>query len=464
MKEKRKLQFGFIPHPSSLPLLAVFVAMVVASAARGQYGPVLAGTGAVNRSFGGVAVAAPLSSAGAMLWNPATLPGLKQSELEIGAELLFANTRLGSRVPAGALGAGTPPVPLAGAENSDRGVFALPTVGLAYHPEGSPFSFGLGIFAQAGFGLDYPGSTTDPLLTPPPPNGIGVGPIHSDYQVLQITPAVAYQLTDRLSVAAGPILDLATLLIDPAFFAAPDDANGDGFATFPTGSHTQTTWGGGFIVGTYYRADTWGLGASIKSPQWFDTFRFNSRDELGRPRDLRFGLDLPMILSVGASYTGWERWVLAADLRYLDFANANGFGDKGFTPEGAVGGAGWRNIFALALGAQYQMTDALSLRAGYTWNENPIPNSQTSFNLAVPTIIQNTLYAGASWQVTEDFALSLAYIHGFENSIQGPLVFPAGAVLGTSVRSSAAVNSAVLGATVKFGCSRRQAPEMTSEQ
>jgi long-chain fatty acid transport protein len=67
----------------SVPLcLAALVALTAAGSARAQYGAVLSGTGAVNRSFGGVATAAPLSAGGALYWNPATMPGLGRSELE----------------------------------------------------------------------------------------------------------------------------------------------------------------------------------------------------------------------------------------------------------------------------------------------------------------------------------------------------------------------------------------------
>src|SRR5262249_9568972 len=155
--------------------------------------------------------------------------------------------------------------------------------------------------------------------------------------------------------------------------------------------------------------------------QWFDTFRYNSKDELGRPRELKFDLDLPMIVSVGASYTGWEKWVIAADLRYLDFADVHGFGDQGFTPAGAVRGVGWRSIFTAAVGAQYRLTDSVPLRAGYSWGQNPIPNSQSFFNVASATIVEHAVYAGASWKLTDDFTLSVAYAHGFENSTTGPL-------------------------------------------
>jgi long-chain fatty acid transport protein len=435
----------------AVPFLAALAAAAAVDNARAQYGPVFAGTGAVNRSMAGVATAAPLSPGGALFWNPATIPGLERSELEAGAELVFPHTRLASGVGASALGPGVPPVTLAGSTDSDSGAFPLPTIALAYVPEGSPVSFGLGVFALAGFGVDYAGSATNPVLTAPPPNGIGFGPIFSEYEVLQITPAAAYRVTDRLSVAAGPVVNLAVLKVDPAFFAAPDDANGNGFATFPPGAHSQTTWGGGFIAGVYYQADGWGVGASVKSPQWFDTFRYNSRDELGRPRELKFNLDLPTIVSVGASYTGWEKWIIAADLRYLDFADAHGFGDQGFSPAGAVRGVGWRSIFAAAVGAQYRLTDWVSLRAGYSWGQNPIPNSQSFFNVASTTIVDHTVYAGASWKVTDDLTLSVAYAHGFENSITGPLTTPAGPVPATVVRNSAAADLVVFSGSVKFG-------------
>jgi long-chain fatty acid transport protein len=445
-------------------LLAVLSPTMAVNAARAQLGTILSGTGPINRSMGGAATAAPLSASGAMYWNPATITGLGRSELEASAELLFPSTQVDSRMMAGALGPGIPPIGLAGHTDSDAGAYPLPTIGLAYLPEGSPWSFGLGVFALAGFGVDYAGSTTNFPLTAPPPAGVGFGPVFSEFQVLQIHPAVAYQLTDRLSVAAGPTLNLAIAKVAPALFTTPDDANGDGFRTYPAATHSEATWGAGFAVGAYYKADTWAVGASFKSPQWFDTFRFDSADELGRPRRLEVNLDLPLIASVGAAYTGLERWVFAVDGRFLDYRGANFFGDSGISPEGAVRGLGWRSIFAVAAGAQFQLTDAVSLRAGYSWNQNPIPDSQSFINAVSPVIVEHTVFVGASWNVTEDFSLSFAYGHGFENSIEGPLLTPAGAVPGTSVKNSAAAEFVVFGASLSFGGPRRSGAVATNCQ
>src|ERR1700724_1691834 len=78
-----------------------------------QEGIVLTGAGAVNRSMGGAATAAPIDATGALYWNPASITGLKRSEMEFGMELLFPHTTLSSSVPAGALGPFGPPVNVA---------------------------------------------------------------------------------------------------------------------------------------------------------------------------------------------------------------------------------------------------------------------------------------------------------------------------------------------------------------
>ncbi|MEZ6058173.1 MAG: outer membrane protein transport protein [Planctomycetaceae bacterium] len=417
-----------------------------------QHGTVLTGVGPINRSMGGASTAAPLSSAGALYWNPATLSGLNQSELEIGAELLFPHASLGSRVPANTFGPGVPPIDLSGTTKSEDSVYALPTMALSYQVEETPFTFGLGVFAAAGFGLNYPGSFTNPVLTPAPPVGLGFGPIMSQYQVLQIAPAFVVDASDNLSLSLSPILNLGSLQVDPAVFAAPDDANLDTFATYPSATHSRTAWGVGFQLGAYYDAGDWAFGASYKSEQWFDSYRWNTTDELGLPRSIAYRLNLPAIYSIGTSYRGFENLILAADVRYLDYANANGFGDSGFAPNGALQGLGQQSIVAVALGAQYQATDNLSLRIGYSWNENPISSPQSSANVASPLVLQNLLSFGGSYHVSEALTLSLAYTHGFENSVTGPLVLPLGSIPGTSVTNTASADMVIVGATVRFGC------------
>ena len=72
-------------------------------------------------------------------------------------------------------------------------------------------------------------------------------------------------------------------------------------------------------------------------------------------------------------------------------------------------------------------------------------------NVASPTTVKHILTCGLSWAVTEDFAVSAAYLHGLDSSVSGPLRTPLGPVPGTSVGSSTGFDSISLGASVKFG-------------
>jgi long-chain fatty acid transport protein len=404
--------------------------------------------------MGGAAVAAPIDAAGALFWNPASIGGLGRSEMVFGTELLIPRTTLASRVNTGTFGHGLPPVPLAGNNGGNNGVFPLPVFGLVQRTEGSPWTYGIGFFELGGFGVNYPASRTNAILMPQVPFGRGVGPLFAQYQIFQIAPTVAYQVTDQIALGFAANIDLASLSVDPALFAPPTLLTTPlGPApVYPTATNGRARWGGGFNAGVYYTPDSdWQFGASVRSPQWFETYTFNAVSAHGRPTTPKFNLDFPMIASVGTAYTGFDRLLLATDVRFLDYRDTNGFRHSGFDARGALRGLGWQNVFALAMGAQYQWSNALSLRAGYTFNLNPAGDAVTTFNVASPTIIQHSLAVGASYDVTKALRLSLAYVHYFQNEIHGPLVQPfVGPIPGSVVRTAATADSVVLGASVIY--------------
>jgi long-chain fatty acid transport protein len=437
-------------RPLARAIPALLLGAGLASGASAQ-GIVIPGAGPVNRSMGGAAVAAPLGVSGALHWNPASIAGLPGSEMEIGVELLYPRERVSSSLAADSLGPGVPPAALSGSDESDSGVFPIPTLAAVYRPEASRWSLGLGVFSIAGFAVDYPASASNPILTPQPPDGFGLGAVHAELQVFQVAPTLAYQLTDWLAIGAAPTLTAARLTVGPDVLAPPDDANGDGFASWPDANHARTHWGGGFQVGVYSELESGlRLGASLKSPQWFEEFHWNAEDELGQPRRLELDLGYPLIASLGAAFAGFERWLLALDLRYLDFAHTDPFRDAGFAPGGEVTGLGWDSVFALAAGVQYAWGERLSLRLGYSYNTSPIDGDVASFNVASPTVFEHILYAGASVHVTPTFLVSIGYAHAFENSVSGPIQSPLGAIPGSSVQSELEVDTWMLGASVRF--------------
>lgn len=405
-----------------VPFLLTALGLVQEADAQGI---VIPGAGPVNRSMAGAGVAAPLDAAGALHWNPASISGLESSEFVIGAELLYLTTHVGSSYG-----------PWAGETRSESGVNILPTVAVVFQPEDSPWTFGLGMFSIGGFGVNLPGSSPVPPTNPILSQTFGGGPFYSKLAVLQLAPTASLKLTERLSIGLAPTFAVADAALDPNAFAPGA----------PEGTHTRSIWGLGFQAGIYYETEnSWHLGASYKSPQWFEEANFNTMIG-GVPRTDALKVDYPAILSLGAAYYGLPRTIWAVDFRYVDYANAQLFGqDAGYNLNGTWTGLGWRSVFSVATGVQYQLTDAWSLRAGYVYNDNPIEDADAFFNVASPAIYQHIVSLGASWSITRRTSLVVAYLHAFENSISGPWPVP-----DTAVTTRQSIDCLVAGLQVKF--------------
>jgi long-chain fatty acid transport protein len=406
----------------------------------------LPGGGAAHMSMGGVSTADPVDAIGALYWNPAAIGRFGRSEAAIGAAFLFPDISLESTAP-GLLG------PRTGRTQSDSGVVPASSVGVVYQPDNSPLTVGMGLNTVAVGGVNYPGDVNNPILVGVGPLGNQQGSIAASVLVLQMTPTAAYKVTDRLWVGFGPMFDVAITSFDPAYFGSPDDSNRDGIGTFPTGSHSRPFWGLGFRTGLVYSVtDQIDVGFGYTSTQWFEPWLYNARTELGLPRTLKLTATLPAIYSWGVAYHPTEKLLFATDLRYFDYANAELFG----VPV-VDGGLGWKSVFAASFGARYQLTDRLALSAGYIYNDNPIRNVATLFNIQAPVITQNTITVGTTIALTESMSASLGYAYAFRNSLTGPVR----EATGFGVTMDTAAQMVTLTLQYKFGgcgCAHPAAP------
>jgi long-chain fatty acid transport protein len=434
-------------------LLGPLVFLFCSPASFGQ-GLVLPGAGPINLSMAGASTAAAVDVGGSY-WNPAIISGLSRSEVLISSQFVIPSIHLESALAAGAINGLLPLMGRQGTSRSDGGVGAIPAAIAAFRlSDDSPWTYAIGTQYLVGGSVNFPASAGTPILSPhQPPRYFGLGPIYGSLSVGVSSVIASRQVTDRLAVAAGPLIAVETMSADPASFAAP--VNGfltGGYPTFPSAFHQRPFWGGGFQVGLFYEMnEDWNLGFSYKSPIWQERWGFNSATASGSPNRVGVQAGLPEIFSWGVAYKGIERALIDVDLRYLDYANTSLFGTPA-PPQGT--GLGWRSVFAAAVGGQYQATDALTLRAGYLFNTNPIPSERTLLNLQLPAITQHMLAVGATYRVTEDIAFSLAYTHSFRNAISGSIAQLPGSV----VREDVQVDSVIAGLTVQFGSRRKPKP------
>jgi long-chain fatty acid transport protein len=420
--------------------LAALGALPTAAWAQGIIAP---SAGPINSAMAGASVAAPVDF-GASYWNPATLSGLEQDEVLIGSQLIFPSIHFESRQPAGSINGVLPTTNRWGTSRSDSGVGSNLATGASFRlsPD-SPLTLGLGIFGVVGGNVNFAGSYTTPVLGPrQPPKYFGLGPVFANMAFLEIKPMLSLQATDNLAVAFAPVVVSGGASFNPAVFA-PGPADQYGIPTFPGATNSRPFWGAGFELGLLYNlSDSWNLGFSYKSPVWLEKWYFNSQNPDLSPRQIGEQAGIPPIYSLGVAYKGVPGLLVDIDLRYLDYANTPLFGQRVID-----GGLNWNSIFAVATGIQYQATDRLTLRGGYLFNTNPINAPQTLFNIQAPGIIQNTLSLGMSLKLTDQVTMSAAWVHGFRNSVTGPI----GQIPGASARLDAQVDSIVLGLTIQYG-------------
>ncbi len=416
-------------------LCAALLGWVGSASAQGIYMP---GLSAQNNAMAGASTAAPVDAAGANVWNPAAIAELPDSAVTLSTAFMLSDVHLASSVP---------PIHEQGSTRSDAGAVVAPAFGLVYHVPETDWTLGFSLLSFGG-SANFPSSTTNPLLSP-----ALLGSQYSDLVIIQLNPSIAYRLGPKLSLGLGPIIDAVQMSLDPAYFATPNIPHDP--SSFPSATHSRPFWGAGVQAGLVYAfTPEISAGLSIKSPQWLETFEWNAEDAQGKPRTISLAMSLPTIVSTGVAYRGLEHTLIELDFRYFNWEGTDLWGDTPVTePSLRSEGLGWRDVFAIGLGAQYELSDRVALRGGYLFNTNPIGSPETAFNVQVggAPVIQNTISLGGGFKLFEDLELAIAWQHGFENSVEGPIQeLPPG----STVELKGGGDIITFGGTLFFGGSR----------
>jgi len=362
-------------------------------------GVMLRSMGATNAAVGGTATAMPIDALGALHWNPGSISALKKNEMTFGLELIQPHSRVDS---SGTISNSA----RSGSTKGKAGITPAPSMGFVWstNPR-SPFTYGLGMSAVGGAASLYPQDPDNPILMQ---HGRSATVI-----ILQVTPTVSAQLTERLSVGVAPVIDLASLNINPMSLGRPASAPLDTYGT-------KYVWGGGFQIGAFYDFQNHFKGGFMfKSPIWAEKLYFTGMSSTS-PASVNFELNLPMTLSAGISYDGFRDTVIGLDVRYLDYANAAGL-DKGMNPTApnVVEGLDWESVFSINVGLERKINNRLKGRLGYCWNENPIPSRSSYLCVSAPMITQHVFSCGFGYTFAKDLELSAAYCHAFEAKLTG---------------------------------------------
>lgn len=146
------------------------------------------------------------------------------------------------------------------------------------------------------------------------------------------------------------------------------------------------------------------------------------------------GFDIPENYGAGFSWKMMPAWTLAGDVKKINYSKVASVGNSvnclfvGGCKLGDNNGAGfgWDDVTVYKIALTYQQSKNLILRAGYSYNKQPIPESQTLFNMLAPAVTTDHLTLGATLGLANNSELTFAYMHAFDNKVSGSNSIPAG--------------------------------------
>jgi long-chain fatty acid transport protein len=170
------------------------------------------------------------------------------------------------------------------------------------------------------------------------------------------------------------------------------------------------------------------LGAAVASKVYMT--EFDDYDELFA-EDGKF--DVPANFTVGLTYKPTTDLSLSFDFQRIYYEGVNSISNSGpvFVPGvgpsippggGLLGtddglGFGWENINVYRVAVDYQYNREWNFRAGYSYNDQPIPDDQLLFNILAPATPRNHATVGFTYRSSDRSEWNFAYMHAFEEKV-----------------------------------------------
>ena len=192
---------------------------------------------------------------------------------------------------------------------------------------------------------------------------------------------------------------------------------------------------------------SYGYGASI-GLQWnpVDMFSFAaayttkmSMGEFGDYADLfaeEGGFDMPATATIGIAIKPNDRLALLFDWQEIWYSDVGAVGNPiqnvfncpalgGTDFESCLGGNrgagfGWEDMSVYKFGASYQLDDTWTLRGGYSFADQPIPNDQMTFNILAPAVMEDHFSVGFTKKQAGGNEWNLSFMYAPEQTLKGP--------------------------------------------
>jgi len=321
-----------------------------------------------------------------------------------------------------------------GTVESDKDLFLIPH--FAYvHPLDERNALGVALYGNGGMNTTYqPGDTT---ALPGTPGSAGLGTFGGalsdpadartgvDLAQLGLNLSYSRKLTEQFSVGVGAILAYQMFkgsgLSPFGMLAAdgnPDDLSNRG---------RDGAFGWGAQIGALWQpTERLSLAASYQTQIDFGRFE-KYADMFAEEGDL----DAPAILNLGLAWRARPDLVFAFDVQRIWYGDIDAFanpmsesllrcmgGETQYCLGGDRGvGFGWDDMTVYKLGVQWDARPDLTLRAGYSMTDQPVPEEGVLFNTLAPAVIEQHFTLGLTKRFGKRTELNLAAMYAPQNDL-----------------------------------------------
>ena len=394
------------------------LAMGMSASALATDGYQLIGIGQYAMGMAGAVVAAPDDPLSAAMSNPAGL-ALMTPQAAYSAEIFNPTRKTNFGF---------------GETGSHSNVYGVPAIGWVAPAFGDGIVFGGGVYGTSGLGVNYLQAGVTPMM--PNPNGGYLKypgstiQAYSSITFMEMAPSLAMKVNSHLAVGASLNIAAEQGSFQQTFTTAGSRSTGPGQTYGLNLASPSWAYGVGVTLGALYKVnDMVTVGATYKSPVMFTPMTWQESQEMG-PKGQQGGfgqysghLNYPQQIALGLAIRPTPQWLISVEGQWINWhATMNNFNIYGpWQGQSSVAlPMHWSNQWVANIGTQYDLTNWLQVRGGYTWGSNPISNANTANNLLFPGIVQNAITFGATQKLGMGWKLTEAYMHAFSNTITAP--------------------------------------------
>jgi long-chain fatty acid transport protein len=276
--------------------------------------------------------------------------------------------------------------------------------------------FGLGVYSPYGLGLEYQDNWTGRYFS-----------TKSELKTVNVSPSFSFQASPKVSL--GVSLDLqyidAELTKQIDFGAMTGGLPG---STDGTNTLTGSNWSYGFSLGLLYDiSEVTRFGAAFHSGIRQDIngkskFSGQTGNNLIPPlpaipdsslftnSDADVTLYLPETLSLSLAHDTSSKLTLMGDLTFTRWSRYDTLSvDFDNSLPTSTEEKNWDDVWRASIGANYRLNNQWLLRAGYAYEDGPVPNDTR--DPRVPDGDRNWFTIGTNYKPADNFSLDLAYAY-----------------------------------------------------